>query len=80
MTQVIHGLTREQLVAQVYSDIDTKALESAIRIMNIMREPLPVGGSCQQLAMIQCEIIEGMRKVVERDSRSNNSGNSKKGE
>ncbi|MDY0929101.1 hypothetical protein SOM41_22375 [Enterobacter sp. CFBP8995] len=77
MTQVIHGLTREQLVAQVYGDVDSEALAAAWRIMKIMYGPMPVGGSCQLLAMVQCEIIEGMRNVIQRDSRSEKGGKSK---
>lgn len=52
MTQVIHGLTREQLVAQVFN----KSL---------------VAGAVSTI------IVKGLNQ---RDSRSNNSGNSKKGE
>jgi len=79
MTQVIHGLTREQLVASVYADIDSEALEAARRIMKIMYGPMPIGGSCQLLAKVQCEIVESMRKVNQRDSRSDKGGKRKGG-
>ncbi|WP_182056535.1 hypothetical protein [Pantoea sp. ME81] len=67
MTQVIHGLTREQLVAQVYGNNPPPVPKRRRKKYNATE------------AMVQW--IEGMNKAFSGGaSRSNNSGNSKKGE
>lgn len=66
MTQVIHGLTREQLVAQVYGDNPPPAPKKRRKKYNATE------------AMVMW--VEGMNKAFSGgDSRSDNGGKNKKG-
>ena len=81
MTQVIHGLTREQLVAQVFSktqpDFITHECETCQGTGTVNEQ---LGGYSFNNPKAKCPDCEGDGEWYEqRDSRSDNGGKSKKG-
>lgn len=79
MTQVIHGLTREQLIKRVFGE--TKPSAQFNFDLERMREAVESPAiKIPDEALSSFEAFDAWMMQEGGDSRSNNSGNSKKGE